>query len=360
VFAVLEFGLGIAIIGNVLYDVFQSIVVPRPTPARFRIARFFSILIWPRWRALGLRLKPERRDRWIGAYAPVIVASLLVAWVAGLILGYGLVLFALAPHVQPEPKSLWTAMYFAGVSLLTIGYGDIVATGGLARLVVVLAGVTGLGVVALAISFIFSLYSTFQRREAQVLLLDARAGAPPSGVNLLETVKQLGLEHEPERIFIEWERWAAEVLDTHLAYPLLAFFRSSHDNESWVSALGAVLDAATLVMTTLDEGPKGEAKMLYSIGQHLVDDLSRYFGRPVNREAGRAGRGVAIEREEFDQARDRLAAAGYKLLPPEQSWARFSSVRSTYADSLNAMARFWAAPPAQWIGDRSYVRHRPR
>ncbi len=358
--AVLEFILGIAIIGNVLYDVFQSIVVPRPTPARFRVGRLFAILIWPRWRALGLRLKPERRDRWLGAYAPLYVVSLLLAWVAGLILGYGLVLYALAPHIRPEPHSLWTAMYFAGTSLLTIGFGDIVATGGPARLVVVLAGATGLGVVALAISFIFSLYSTFQRREAQVLTLDARAGAPPSGVNLLETGKHLGLEHQLERIFIEWERWAAEVLDSHLAYPILTYFRSSHDNQSWVSALGAVLDAATLVMTTLDEGPKGEAKMLYSIGQHLVEDLGRYFRRPVNREPDAAGRGVAIERYEFDQARDRLAAAGYQLLPAEQSWAMFSRVRSTYADSLNAMATFWAAPPAQWIGDRSYLRHQAR
>jgi len=151
------------------------------------------------------------------------------------------------------------------------------------------------------------------------------------------------------RFFGDWEKWAAEVLDSHLAYPVLAYFRSSHDNESWVSALGAVLDATTLLLTTVVDGPRGPAKLMFAMGTHLVEDLGRYFRIASDHDVG-------VERYEFDQARERLAAAGWSLLGPEESWVAFSRLRIQYAVALNNMAKWWAAPPTQWIGDRSYVR----
>src|SRR6059058_2437740 len=231
----------------------------------------------------------------------------------------------------------------------SIGFGDFVATSGLARLLALIAGGTGLGTIALAISFLFSLYGSFQRREILIVTLDARAGAPPSGVNLLETMAKLGMIDDLPSFFGEWEKWAAEVLDSHLAYPVLAYFRSSHDNESWVSALGAVLDATTLVLTTVVDGPRGPAKMMFAMGTHLVEDLSRFFRIARDHDPG-------VERYEFDQARERLAAAGWALLGAEESWVAFSRLRTQYAVPLNNMAKWWAAPPTQWIGDRSYVR----
>jgi len=284
----------------------------------------------------------------MGTFAPAIVVILLIAWIAGLVLGFGLQFHALRDQIHPVPGNIGTAFYFAGTSVLTIGFGDIVATSGLARLVALAAGASGLGTIALAISFLFSLYASFQRREVEVVTLDARAGAPPSGVSLLEAYARLGLLDDLPRIFVEWEKWSAEVLDSHLAYPLLAYFRSSHDNESWVSALGAVLDAATLVLTTVVDAPRGSAQMMFAIGRHTVEDLSNFFRMTVDREPG-------VERYEFDEARERLAAAGYRLLGPDESWVAFAKFRSQYAGQLNAMAKWWAAPPTQWIGDRSYV-----
>jgi hypothetical protein len=240
-------------------------------------------------------------------------------------------------------------MYYAGTSLLTIGYGDIVAQSALARLVSVTAAIAGLGLIALAISFIFSLYASFQRREVLVVMLDARAGAPPSGVSLLESASKLGLTDDLAQLFSDWEKWAAEVLDSHMAYPLLAYFRSSHDNESWISALGAVLDAATLVQTTVVDIPRGPAKMMSAMGRHAVEDLARYFRIPRDHQPG-------VERYEFDEARERLASVGYTLQAPDDSWAAFARLRSDYAGALNDMAKWFAAPPTQWIGDRSYRR----
>ena len=133
-------------------------------------------------------------------------------------------------------------------------------------------------------------------------------------------------------------------------YRLLCFFRSSHDNESWVSALGALLDAATLCLTTVEGCPEGRAKLLLAIGGHLVEDVSRYFR--IAHEHG-----VIVERSEFDAARAQLAAAGWRLREVERSWSDFQRIRGRYAGDLEGMARFWAVPPAQWIGDRSALRH---
>lgn len=347
---IIEYLVGVVLVIFFLNDVFQSVVVPRPTPARYRLTRWVVRPGWRVIRALALRRgDASERERMLGTYAPAVLVVLLLLWVAGLILGFGLQFWALRDQIHPVLHSLGSAFYFAGTSVLTIGFGDIVATSGLARLIALAAGASGLGTIALAISLLFSLYASFQRREVLVVTLDSRAGAPPSGVSLLESYARLGMLEELPALFAEWEKWSAEVLDSHLAYPLLAYFRSSHDNESWISALGAVLDAATLVLTTVVDAPRGPAQLMFSIGRHAVEDLGRFFRVDGGREAG-------VERYEFDEARERLAAAGYTLLGPEESWVAFATIRSQYAGSLNAMARWWAAPPTQWIGDRSYVR----
>jgi hypothetical protein len=347
----IEFLAGLVVVGVVLSDVFESVVVPRPSPwRRFRLTRLLIRGSWRVWRTLGLRTSSsEKRERLLGTFAPRVLIGLLLVWIAGLILGFGLMLYALRTQTNPQLENLPMAMYYAGTSLLTIGYGDIVARSALARLVSIFAAIAGLGLIALAISFIFSLYASFQRREILVVTLDARAGAPPSGVTLLESVSKLGLRDDLARLFYDWEKWAAEVLDSHMAYPLLAYFRSSHDNESWISALGAVLDAATLVQTTVVDVPRGPAKMMYAMGRHAVEDLARYFRIPRDHMPG-------VERYEFDEARQRLASAGYTLVPPDDSWEAFARLRSEYAGPLNDMAKWWAAPPTQWIGDRSYRR----
>ena len=345
-----ELVVGVALVLWMLNDVFQSVVVPRPTPGR-RPTSILGRLLWPRWRGLALRkLAPDDRERLLSQFAPLFLVLLLVVWIFGLMVGYGLVLSALHSQLRPEPSDILSAIYFAATSLLTIGFGDIVALELPARVIAIAAAASGLGVVALAIAFVFSLFASFQRREALVVTLDQRAGAPPSGVRLLETMALNRMVNDLGPTFREWEKWAAEVLDSHISYPILAFFRSTHDNESWISALGAVLDAATLVVTTIADGPIGPARMMWGAGNHLVEDLTNYFRLPHDNETG-------VERAEFDEARARLGGAGYGLRDAEESWRAFSETRATYAGRLNALAKNWAVPPAQWIGDRSYVPH---
>lgn len=348
---IVEFALGAALVGVVLNDVFSTVIVPRPTPSRFRPAALLTRFGWRGWRArFGAVTPPQQRERRMGIFAPLIVMALLATWILMLITGYGLMFDAVRDSLRPSPDSLGTSLYFAAVSLLTIGYGDYVATDGLARVVAIAAAGTGLGVVALTITYLFSLYTNLERREILVATLDARAGAPPSGVRLLERCAELGLRGDLERIFQRWEEWSAEMLESHVAYPILMFFRSSHDNESWVSALGAILDSATLVETTTQDVPSGQAQMTRAIGAHVVEDLARFLRVPRTATVG-------IERVEYEQARERLLAVGYALRPAEQGWRDFQAARSAYAGDLNGLATFFAVPPALWIGDRTAVPH---
>ncbi len=339
---------GVAIVLWILNDVFQSVLVPRQTPG-LRPSTFLARYGWPRWRALGItRRDAAARDHFLAQFASLLVIGILAVWIVGLLLGYGLVLYALRAQLRPSPVELGDALYLAGASLLTVGFGDIVAVDPPARAATVVAAISGLAIVALSISFIFSLFASFQRREALVVTLDQRAGAPPSGVQLLETMAREGMRADLASLFSDWERWAGEVLDSHVSYPALAYFRSTHDNESWISAIGAVLDAATLVLTTLDGGPTGQARMLHSAGGHLVEDLTRLFRLVGSGDVG-------IDETEFEAARARLEAVGYRVRGPGESWRTFSETRSTYASSLNALARHFATPPSPWIGDRSFL-----
>lgn len=354
--ALIEFfgGLALAIwVGN---DVFNTVILPRPSPARYRPAGLLTRWAWRAWRTFAdIEPDPDAREQRLGVFAPGIVMTLLGLWITLLIVGFAAMLLALGAGVRPPVTDLGGAMYFAAISLLTIGYGDYVPTDLGARLVAVAAGGFGLGIVALTITYLFSLYASFQRREVAIVALDARAGAPPSGISLLETCASFGSDTELEQVFKRWEGWSAEVLESHLAYPILLFFRSTHDHESWVSAIGAILDATTLSLTTIVGGPSGQARATRAIGSHLVEDIGRSFRFA---DPGAAGAEPGIERAEFDDARRRLASAGYPLVADaDASWSSFARSRAGYAGALNAIARYLDVPPAQWIGDRSYVRH---
>jgi hypothetical protein len=345
----LELAAGILIVWIEMRDLFVVAVVPRPARGRFRQATIIIRSSWRIWRWVSTRLGEglPREDR-LGAYGPLLVMFLLAAWFIGLVVGYGLMLDALSDQLVPVPANLVESFYVAAG--LMVGLTDFAAVGAVTRVVAILEAATGLALVAVVISLLFSLYASFQRREVLIITLDALAGAPPSGVVLLENSLHNDMIKHLDETFDEWKVWSAEVLESHLAYPILAYFRSSHDNESWVSAIGAVLDAAVLVLTTVEDVPRGPAKLMYNAGAHLVEDLSWFFKTSHLHEVG-------IERFEFDTACERLAEAGFTLTDREIAWTKFIELRSAYAIPLNEMGRYWSIPPALWIGDRSYLPH---
>lgn len=349
---------GVAVVVLMASDVFQSVIVPRPT-SLMRPSALVARYAWQLFGAIGLRVSdPERRESFFAVYAPLLLVALLIFWIVGLTLGFGLIFFALRRDLHPEPATFWTAVYYAGTSLLTLGYGDIVASHGTARALSLTAAAIGLGTFAIVTAFLFSVFAAFQRREAFIVTLRERTGAPPSGVYLIEHLVELEMLDELDAIFRNSEAWMADLMETHLAYPVLSYLRSTHDNQSWVGTIGALLDAATIVVTTVDIGRIGPAKMLSRLGRHLVGDYVQYFELP-GQETG--GYGAGIERDEFDRAHARLAERGLRMREADAAWAAFAALRGTYAVPLNAMAHYLRIPPAQWIGDRSLLptRHSP-
>jgi hypothetical protein len=332
-----------------LRDLFISVIVPRSVGGRFRPSVLISRYGWRSWRAAALRITDmERREDTLAVFAPTFMITLLAYWVASQVVGLGLLFWALRGWVHPEP-TLGEAIYFAGASLLTIGYGDYAPVHWVTRVLALFAGASGLGTFAIVTTFLFQTVSAFQRREAFIVTIAERTGAPPSGLEFLMRHIKLGMVDDIGTILRESQRWLAEVMETHLAYPVLTYFRSSHDDESWVGTIGALLDASTLLLTTVDLDHRGQAQITLHTGSHLVRDFTGFFHLP-------SGEAAAVEYEEFAAAYRALRELGVPLHPLEDAWPAFSEKRATYAESLDAMARWWRIPPARWVGDRSRVR----
>lgn len=182
--------LGVALIFVTLSDVFQSVIVPRAIERKFRLSSYLWRAMWWLWPKLAWRIfakDDDRREDLLALFAPTALITLIVMWITLLVLGYGELFWALRSQLAPHIHSFWDATYFSGTSVLTIGYGDIVARGGVARTTTLFAGASGLGVFATTTAFLFAIFGTFQSREQFVVILGARAGAPPSGLGLLES-----------------------------------------------------------------------------------------------------------------------------------------------------------------------------
>lgn len=343
---------GIALVAITLNDVFQSAIVPRAVGRRFRPSFFAWRWGWQLWPALAWQIyggDDERRENLLAAFAPGMVLVLLAMWTALLVFGFGLVFFGLRAGMTPPVRTLGAAAYFAGTSLTTVGFGDIVGRSAATRFLSIVAGAAGLGLFSIITAYLFALFGSFQTREAFVVMLGARTGTPPSGVDLLAIAGYSQTVGDLDSLLLDAQRWTARIMESHIAYPALAYFRSSHDYQSWIGTLGTLLDAATLLMTTVDGARDGEARIFYNLARHATHDLTSHLA--VASDAPSPG----IERAEFETACNRLVHAGYALHERSAAWERFSTLRTTYAPQLNALARFFEIPPLQWIGDRSLI-----
>ena len=338
---------GVLGVAWVLNDIFKQVLVPRAVEGFVRISVLFARVMWVAAKRLVALTRDEtKREEMLGLFAPLYFILLLGMWLAALILSYGLILYGLRGEIQPMPQDLGTAVYFSATSLLTIGYGDFVATGGPARFVSICAGASGIGTVAVAITFLYAIIGAFQQRERFVVVLDARAGAPPSGVALLETYAALKMLPELPALFRDSESWVADVLDSHLAYPILMAFRSSHKDESWVAALGALLDAAALLVTVVDDVPSGQARLFLDVGNHLAHDLAAYFDLPEVPSM----RATVTEQM---QMKARLRGTGLRVRDDEALWNQFNDLRESYARPLAGIGKRWLHATAQLVGERT-------
>ncbi len=349
--------IGLLFCTGVVLDAFQTIILPRRPVGHFRITKFFYILTWLPWRAIARTTRnPKAREQLYSWYGPGSLLLLLMVWAFLLVTGFGLLFFGLhTPFADAMAGTsaldrLRTDLYLSGTTLFTLGIGDVLPRSLAARALVVIESGTGLGFVALVIGYVPVLYNTFSRREVSVALLDGRAGSPPTSSELLRRHAFAGGQDALVVLLIEWERWAAEILESHISYPILCYYRSQHDNQSWLSALTAVLDSCALLISVVPGTASRQAQLTFAMGRHALVDLGHVF-HLEEREAEWRARGGPdrLPPPSFNQLCGVMAESGLRLCGDPEAPARLHALRALYEPHAQALADYLGMSLPGWI-----------
>jgi len=338
---------GLALILIILWDAFETIILPRRVTRRFRLTRFFYQTVWAPWSALARSLRnSKRREKVLGLFGPLSLLMLLVLWALGLILGYAIVLWSLNATLDIPSPTFSDYFYLSGTTFFTLGYGDVVPMLSLGRMISVIEAANGFGLLAIVIGYLPVLYQAFSRREVNISLLDARAGSPSSATEMLRRHAESGRLGELSSVLHEWERWAAELLESHLSYPVLCYFRSQHDNQSWLAALTTVLDTCALVMVGVEGLPAWQAKLTFAMARHAVVDLAQIF-----RTAPAAPQACVTRLfpGDLERLREILEHNGASLKDGEEAELKLEELRLMYEPYVSALSAMLLMPLPPWI-----------
>ncbi|HEY1804829.1 MAG TPA: potassium channel family protein [Terracidiphilus sp.] len=341
---------GIVCLLIVLLDAFQTIILPRRASGRFRLTRMFYIASWTPWRFLARRLPNSRkRETFLSYYGPLSLIFLLAVWASAMIVGFALLFYSIGSPFNDARQSptVRSDLYVSGTTIFTLGLGDVTPRSESARAIIILESGTGLGFLAVVMGYFPVLYSAFSRREVSISLLDARAGSPPTAAELMRRHSHQGADQALSVLLVEWERWSAELLESHISYPLLCYFRSQHDKQSWLSALVAILDTSALLIAGVRGHEARQAQLTFAMARHAMVDLSQIFNlKPVNDAPDR------LPSEQYQKMYDLLCQSGVSVCRDELSRDRLLQMRTLYEGYAVALSShlFISLPP--WISDR--------
>jgi hypothetical protein len=328
---------GLILLAVILLDAFETIILPRRvTRYYFRFTRVFYRHVWAPWAALARRMRPGKfRESFLSYFGPLSLLELFVLWAAALIVAFALLHYAAGSAVQGDgpSASFATDLYLSGTTFFTLGLGDVTPRSALARFITVVESGTGFGVLAIVIAYLPVLYGAFSQREAKITLMDARAGSPPTAGELLLRHAQGPDPDELVRYLREWETWASELMESHLSYPILCFFRSQHGNQSWLGSLAAILDTCAFLMTYTTGKLRWQAELTFAISRHAVVDLAQVVNTPPLEPAY-----DRLPPESLEHLKRSLASAGLSVDPtvPLHSLNHFRSMYEPYLHGLSA------------------------
>ncbi len=343
---------GIVIIWVVLLDAFETVVLPRRVTRQFKLTAWFLRRTWIPWRKIAGHMRtPSRQQNFLGYFGPLSLFMLLGFWAAGLILGFALLQYGIGGHEQlgNEPLTFGRIIYHSGETFFTLGYGDIVPTSRAARGLSVVEAGMGFAFLGVVIGYLPVVYASFSRREIQISMLDARAGSPPTAIELL--ARLAGSSENPaidqivlDAVLRDWERWAGELLESHISYPVLSFFRSQHSNQSWLGALMTMLDVTSLVMVGIEGIHPAQAKLTFAMARHAAVDLAQVVNARYDPAAPER-----LTDAGFDTLRETLAAAGLKLRSTDEARQKLTKLRGMYEPYLHSMGKnlMLSLPPWQ-------------
>jgi len=345
--------IGVIVVAVVLWEVFETIILPRRVTRRVRVTRTLYLLTWWPWSGLARRMRNNRRrEKLLSFYGPLSLLFLLLVWAIGLLIGFAIIHWAVGTTFETSAGlgGIWADFYYSGTTFFTLGLGDLAPTATAGRVVTVAEAGVGIGFFAMIISYLPVLYQAFSRREVNISMLDARAGTPPTAGELLRRHHEADEMETLTQLLKDWEKWSADLLESHLSYPVLCYFRSQHDNQSWLSALSTILDTCALVMVGVDGIPKWQAQLTFKMTRHAVVDLTQVFNTsPLTTD------GQRLSSEGLAQLRGVLAEAGVLLNSDGGSEQTLAELREMYEPYLAVLSDYLLMPTPGWLPKKRLV-----
>jgi hypothetical protein len=348
--------LSVVLIFIILQDAFETIVLPRRPTRRFRLTRIFYTLMWHLWSGIGRKIRSmPRRDNYLSYFGPLSLLLLLIVWAVVLIFGFASLQWAFGAALQaPEgAPGFFTVFYMSGTTFFTLGLGDVTPLTTAARIITIIECGIGFGFLALVIGYLPVIYQSFSRREVNISLLDAHAGSPPSAAEMLH---RHNVGHDMDalvNILREGERWAADMMESQLSYPVLMYYRSQHDRQSWVAGLTTLLDVCALVIVGIDGIPAKPAWFTFAIARHAAVDLSQVFGsrvvKPFNCTDDR------LPLAEFKRMCNYLSSSGMQVKSDEKAYQKLKELRQMYEPYVNALSEYLMMPLPQWMNEEESI-----
>lgn len=339
---------GVVLLAAVLWDAFETVILPRHVRREFRIARFFYRTAWRICSVTARQIRAAKlREGYLSYFGPLSLLLLIAFWALALVLAFAMVQWGegFSLTSSGNPTTFRTALYYSGTTFFTLGLGDITPQSTASRILSVAEAGTGFGFLALIIAYLPTLYGAFSQREVNISLLDARAGSPPTAGELLRRHGTERIQNGLAHYLGDWERWSAQLMETHLTYPFLCFFRSQHDNQSWVAAFTAILDTCALLIAYGEGETKWQAQLTFAICRHAVADLAQIFG--VQHRMPQPDR---LPPEDLPKVRRLLLQCGVPGCT-DGGDAKLKELRRLYEPYLNGLSKLLLMPLPGWGAD---------
>ena len=342
---------GFFILFATLWEAFETIILPRRVTRPIRLVRMFYRVTWTFWAAVNRLIRSKKvRDAHLSYYGPLSLLGLFATWAFLLILGFSMLHWAAGSAINApgETPTFRTDFYLSGTTFFTLGLGDVTPRTTLAKAITVTEGGTGFGFLGLMISYLPTLYGAFSQRELNISLLDARAGSPPTAAELLRRHSQFADSEVLTPYLREWETWAAQIMESHLSYPVLCYFRSQHDNQSWLAAFTAVLDVSALLIAYGEGTAKWQSQLTFAIARHAVVDLAEVLRVPASRPAQ-----DRLPPKDVAQVRNLLVECRASSKCGESGDKKLIELREMYEPYLNGLSMRLLMPLPSWgVGHR--------
>ena len=343
---------GLFILLATLWEAFETIILPRRVTRPVRLVRIFYRVTWKFWAAVNRLFRSNKlREAHLSYYGPLSLLGLFATWAFLLILAFSMLHWSAGSAINApgETPTFRTDFYLSGTTFFTLGLGDVTPRTTLAKAITVTEGGMGFGFLGLMISYLPTLYGAFSQRELNISLLDARAGSPPMAAELLRRHAQFGNNEVLTPYLRDWEIWAAQLMESHLSYPVLCYFRSQHDNQSWLAAFTVVLDVSALLIAYGEGAAKWQSQLTFAIARHAVADLAEVLRVPPSRPVQ-----DRLPPKEVEQVRNLLVECHASSKCGEVGDKKLIELREMYEPYLNGLSLRLLMPLPSWgVGRRS-------